>query len=52
MLIASAEKANRKQVHESEWQAETLTKTVQQARRITRAANAKASASDYGAGEF
>ena len=51
-LIASAKKADRKRLHEAERQAEASTKTMRQARRITRAASAKASASDYAAGEF
>ena len=42
--------AERKRLHEAERQAEASTKTVRQARRITRAA--EASASDYAAGEF
>ena len=44
--------AERKRLHEAEWQAEASTKTVRQACMITRAADAEASASDYAAGEF
>ena len=44
--------AERKRLHEAEWQAEASTQTVRQACRITRAADAEASASDYAAGEF
>ena len=51
-LIASAEKADRKRLHEAERQAEASKKTMQQARRITHAADAKVSVSKYAAGEF
>ena len=44
--------AERKRLHEAEWQAEASTQTVRQACMITRAADAEASASDYAAGEF
>ena len=44
--------AERKRLHEAERLAKALTITVRQARRITRAANAEASASNYAAGEF
>ncbi|MEG7524040.1 MAG: hypothetical protein M3H12_13215, partial [Chromatiales bacterium] len=51
-LVASAEKADRKRLRGAEQQAQASTKAARRARRVTRAAEADASASDYAAGAF
>ena len=51
-MIAWAEKADRKRLHEADRQAEATTKTARLARRIARAADIEASTRDYAAGGF